>query len=121
MTATVAVVTVVSGRHAHLRAQRRGLAASTVAAIHVVVAMDDPGVGDVVAEVDVPTVVVDCPRDPDGRLPLARARNLGAEAATTAGVALTVFLDVDCITGPDTLRRYVEACATDRTRSTAAL
>lgn len=112
MTATVAVVTVVSGRHAHLRAQRRGLAASTEAAVHVVVAMDDAGVGEVVAEADVPTVVVDCPRDPDGRLPLARARNLGAQAATAAGGALVVFLDVDCIPGADTLRRYVEAGST---------
>lgn len=109
MTPTVAVITVVSGRHDHLHAQRRGLADSTVTPLHVVVAMDDPGVAEVVAESDVPTVVVDCPRDPDGRLPLARARNLGADAARAAGGELMVFLDVDCIPSPDTLRRYLAA------------
>lgn len=109
MTPTVAVITVVSGRHDHLRAQRRGLADSTVEPVHVVVAMDDPAIAEVVAGSDIVTVVVDCPRDPDGRLPLARARNLGADAARTAGGELMVFLDVDCIPAPDTLRRYLEA------------
>lgn len=112
MTPTVTVITVVSGRHTHLRAQRRGLTASTAPVIHVVVSMDDPEVGDVVAETDIPTVVVDCPRDPDGRLPLARARNLGARTATAAGGTPMVFLDVDCIPAPDMLSRYVEATAT---------
>jgi hypothetical protein len=109
VTRPVAVVTVVSGRHDHLRSQRRGLTESTVDPVHVVVAMDDPGVREVAAESGVPTVVVDCPRDPDGRLPLARARNLGADTATAAGCGLLVFLDVDCIPGPDMLRRYVDA------------
>ena len=38
------VITVVHGREAHLALQRASLAASTLAADHVVVAMDDPAV-----------------------------------------------------------------------------
>ncbi len=48
--------------------------------------------------------VVAVPAAPDG-LPLAAARNAGAEAALAAGADLLVFLDVDCLPGPDSARR----------------
>ncbi|GAA2054188.1 glycosyltransferase family 2 protein [Williamsia deligens] len=108
----IVVVTVVRGRHQHLRAQRRGLAASTVPPfVHVVVAMDDPDIDAVVAENPLPSVVVACRPDADGRLPLARARNVGAAAAGAMGATLLVFLDVDCIPGPDLIARYADAAA----------
>ncbi|MGJ0120111.1 glycosyltransferase family 2 protein [Williamsia sp. MIQD14] len=106
-----AVVTVVSGRHRHLRAQRVGLAASTVPpAVHVVVAMDDPAVAEVLEENPLPTTL-DTVGDDDHRLPLATARNLGAATAIEAGADLLVFLDVDCIPAPDLLSRYAAAAA----------
>ena len=104
-----AVVTTAHGRHAHLRLQERSLARSVRAPdVRVVVAMDDP---DVAAVVDGRTLVVPCPTSADG-LPLARARNLGAQAALDAGAELVVFLDVDCLVDPATLGAY-ERAATD--------
>ncbi|MGB6183069.1 MAG: galactosyltransferase-related protein [Rhodococcus sp. (in: high G+C Gram-positive bacteria)] len=93
----LAVVTIVSGRAEHLAAQRRGIERSTQTAdLHVVVSMGDPAVID-------PTLSV--PRE-GSALPLARARNAGARAALDAGADLLVFLDVDCIPGPDLLGLY---------------
>ncbi|KQS00256.1 sugar transferase [Williamsia sp. Leaf354] len=107
----VAVVTVVSGRHRHLRAQRAGLAqATSPPAVHVVVAMGDPTVGAVLDENPVPTTLVTVGTD-DHRLPLATARNRGAATAIDAGAELLVFLDVDCIPTPDLLARYASAAA----------
>jgi GT2 family glycosyltransferase len=45
----------------------------------------------------------------DGRLPLAAGRNAGAERALEGGAQLLVFLDVDCIPGPNLFARYAEA------------
>lgn len=53
-------------------------------------------------------VVVSMPPAPD-RVRLAAARNAGAAAALASGAGLVVFLDADCIPGPDLLRRYSEA------------
>ena len=39
-------------------------------------------------------------------LRLAAARNAGAAAAIASGAALIVFLDADCVPGPDLLDRY---------------
>lgn len=101
-----AVITIVSGRHEHLRRQRAGLAAGArVPDRHVVVAMDDPDIAGIVGE---PVVTV--PADGD-RLPLARARNLGAAHALAAGAELLVFLDVDCIPGTGLVARYEEVAA----------
>jgi GT2 family glycosyltransferase len=104
----VAVVTIVSGRHEHLRRQQRGLAASTLAADdYIVVGMNDP-VDDLRPATPSPTVVeIDAP----GRLPLAAARNLGARRAIDAGADLLVFLDVDCIPSPRLLERFAAAAA----------
>ncbi|OAK51277.1 glycosyltransferase family 2 protein [Rhodococcoides kyotonense] len=105
----IAVVTVVSGRHEHLAGQLRGLAESSPAPwLHVVVAMGDDAITDVVAESgsDAAVVSVDAPRP---QLPIAHARNTGATTAIEAGADVLVFLDVDCIPGTDMLRRYADA------------
>jgi len=109
----VAVITPVAGRHGHLRMQRQGLLLSTLPVdSHVVVSMGDRRAADVaVAQAEPPTRVVHVEVS-DSRLPLARARNAGAERAIESGADLLVFLDVDCIPAPDMVRRYV-ACAED--------
>ncbi len=101
MTGT-AVVTITSGRDAHLRRQRLGLAADPPD-LHVVVGMGE--------RPDVPGTVVEVPV-PDTGLPLAAARNAGAAAAIAAGAQVLVFLDVDCIPGPGTLSAYRDAAGT---------
>jgi GT2 family glycosyltransferase len=107
MTVTVAVITIVSGRHQHLRSQTRALAQGSVRPdVHVVVAMDDPGIAE---EVDLgDATVVHLARE-SGGLPLARARNTGAATARALGAELLVFLDVDCIPAPDLITRYRDA------------
>ncbi|WP_422743120.1 glycosyltransferase family 2 protein [Mycobacterium sp. WMMD1722] len=103
-----ALVTVVHGRHGHLRMQSAGLDRSRVRPdLRIVVALDDPGVAALVGdEVD----VIDCPTTDSG-LPLARARNLGAERALALGAEVLIFLDVDCIPGDALVGRYAEVCA----------
>ena len=109
---TLAVVTPVHGRAAHLRLQEESLRRSSLAPeVRVVVAMADP---DVAARAAPGTVVVAVDRM-GAALPLARARNLGAQAALDAGADLIVFLDVDCLVGPGTLARYREAAGDPRT------
>ena len=61
---------------------------------HIIVAMDDHAIDDVVA--GQPSVtVIHVERDPRG-LPLARARNIGVRAALRSGADLVILLDVDC-------------------------
>lgn len=99
-----AVITTVHGRHHHLRRQLAGLATGIRRPdLHVVVALADPAVAEVVGST---ARVVHCDGDP-AALPLAQARNAGAAAALADGAQLLVFLDVDCIPGPDLLARYV--------------
>ncbi|RJQ66993.1 glycosyltransferase family 2 protein [Pseudonocardiaceae bacterium YIM PH 21723] len=101
-----AMITVTAGRHDHLRRQHEGvLAGSERPQLYLVVAMGDPALSGVVAGWSGRPQVVDLPAHGD-RLPLARARNVGAEHAIEAGVDLLIFLDVDCIPGPDLVRRY---------------
>jgi hypothetical protein len=104
----VAVVTIAHGRHEHLlRQQQSLLAGSLLPSAYVVVAMDDaalehhriPGVGQ---------QVLHLPPDPRG-LPLARARNLGVEAAARTGADAVVLLDVDCMAGRDLVAGYADA------------
>lgn len=105
----VAVVTTAHGRHDHLRRQRRSLAAGTRPPdLHVVVAMGDPDLAEVVAEEPLPTVVLPVATDACG-LPLARARNLGMARAAAAGCDVLVGLDVDCLAGPHLLTGYADA------------
>lgn len=102
-----AVITVVHGRARHLRNQRAGLDRATrTADIHVVVALDDPTVRETVTESSLDALVVDCASGARERLPVARARNIGATAAQNAGAELLVFLDVDCIPGGALVQRY---------------
>ncbi|MBN0972406.1 MULTISPECIES: galactosyltransferase-related protein [unclassified Gordonia (in: high G+C Gram-positive bacteria)] len=105
----VAVITIVSGRHRHLRRQLEAFAHSTRRPdLHFVVAMDDPGITSVTD--GHPVEVIRFASDDPDTLQLADARNAGATAAMTAGASLLVFLDVDCIPGPDMLERYLRSC-----------
>ncbi|WP_307797224.1 glycosyltransferase family 2 protein [Williamsia soli] len=107
----IVAITIVSGRHDHLAHQLDGVAAATVRpAEHIIVAMDDPAVHDVAAPYP-STQVVDV-ESVGAHLPLAHARNLGARTAIDAGADLLVFLDVDCVPGPELFRYY--AAATER-------
>ena len=96
------MVTVVHGRHDHLARQRASLALSTVAPDdHVVVAVDDP----VVAAAE--WCATSVPGDPIG-LPIAAARNAGADVALDRGADVLVFLDVDCLVAPGLVAAYAE-------------
>jgi GT2 family glycosyltransferase len=107
MAMSVAVCTIVSGRHRHLKAQLRAVATSSERPdVHVVVAMDDVQIAD---EVDLGDAIVGHLDRVDGRLPLARARNKAAALAREHGADLLIFLDVDCIPAPDLLWRYRNA------------
>jgi GT2 family glycosyltransferase len=111
MTSRVAVITTVAGRHTHLARQRIGLSRSIVAPDqHVIVAMGDPAVRELV-ERDDSCVVLDI--DASDTLPLARARNLGAAEALRRDAALLVFLDVDCIPSARLIGRYAALIETD--------
>ena len=109
MTPQTAVVTIVHGRHQHLRGQLWGLRRQTRCPDrHVVVAMDDPGVDDVVDTADDGpwrTDVLHVPA-PGGRLPLAAARNAGVARARESGADVVVLLDVDCVPAPGLVDRY---------------
>lgn len=100
---SIAVITTVAGRHDHLRLQLSGLAASGQRPdLHVVVAMDDPDV----AAVCGPAATIVNMALRDGRLPIAAARNAGAERALAEGADMLVFLDVDCVPARGLLERY---------------
>lgn len=111
----IAVVTITHGRHRHLRHQQAGLRASTALPDHyVVVAMDDPdalteSATGPLAATRTALHLVDHPSS--GLLPLAAARNAGAERALAAGADILVFLDVDCVPSPSTVARYAESVA----------
>ena len=103
---SIAVVTVCTpGRAEHLRSQRRAMAEHLPGARHVVVFPDRPGSSELAAEVSAEGVeIVELPAGPD--LPVARSRNLGGDRAAGLGADLMVFLDVDCMPGPDLGRHY---------------
>lgn len=110
---SVAVVTIVSGRHAHLDNQQQGLCAGDRLPDHyVVVAMNDP---EALRRTQAgPLAGRGCAIHPvligaGTALPLAAARNAGAAAALAAGAAVVVFLDVDCIPAASLVRRYEQS------------
>lgn len=111
---TVAVLTPVHRRHAHLLAQVDGLGMSTQTPdLHVVVAMDDVDVARRRLPITTdrwPTVIPKL-SSTSGGLPLAAARNLAARTAVEHGADVLVFLDVDCIPGPRLVQSYAEAVA----------
>lgn len=131
-TARTAVLTIVAGRHDHLRGQLHGLAAQTSPPeLHVVATMGDPVVRSVLDEVPAAAgtrrVVVDVDVDADGpdrgegagELPLARARNAAAAAAVAHGAELLVLLDVDCVPSPELVATYQRASASREVRAAA--
>ncbi|MDV7351704.1 galactosyltransferase-related protein [Rhodococcus oxybenzonivorans] len=112
-----AVVTIAARREHHLRQHLRSVGQMTErVGDHVVVAIGDRRTTEVVSEVGGARSVW-CEHD-GGPLPLAAARNLGADAALAAGADLIVFLDVDCLAGPALLRRYRVAADHPRNHST---
>ncbi len=111
---STAVVTIAAGRHAHLSRQHTALAAVGPDTC-VVVAMGDARIREVAEHGALgtshssPTLsIVEIPADPN-QLPLARARNIGAARAVELGAELLIFLDVDCIPGPDLVAAYKRA------------
>ena len=109
----VAVITLAHGRHDHLAAQMAALRSGTRAPdVYVVAAMDDDEIAPLVAAaapVAAATDVLSVARGRHG-LPLASARNAAAAAASRAGADVLVFLDVDCVPGPDLVARYLAEC-----------
>ncbi len=103
-----AVITVVAGRHTHLTRQQQGLAAATLRPDQRVIVAIDDDIAAAVHGADPTPVVIAHPRSPLG-LPLAAARNAGAKRAIAGGADLLIFLDVDCIPGPDLILRYKQA------------
>lgn len=106
-----AVITLAHGRHAHLQRQQEMLGRSSVAPdAYVVVAMDDPELTRWQPAVGPPPLVVEVGAGAHG-LPLAQARNVGAEHAIRAGAELLIFLDVDCLPDPSLIGWYQRAAA----------
>ncbi|WP_445256839.1 glycosyltransferase family 2 protein [Nocardioides aurantiacus] len=110
--AHVAVVTLVRGRREHLVRQQCSLSRGTVLPGQwVVVAMGDPDLDDFEPREGVRPTVVHVDADP-ASLPLAAARNAGAEHALARGARVLVFLDVDCLAGTHLVAAY-DAAVTD--------
>lgn len=111
---SVAVVTILRGRHAHLAGQIRGLRRQTRRPdTYVVVAIDDPAAHDVARELAPAdwNVLTPSLSRRQGRMPLSAARNLGARTAVAAGAEHLVFLDVDVVPAPTLVERYSEVLA----------
>ncbi|QUS37125.1 glycosyltransferase [Falsirhodobacter algicola] len=98
MTKTASILTIASGREAHLRNVLLGLSRQTAPPHEVIIARmqdapyDLPPMPFPVRQIHVP-----------GTLPLARARNMAAAAATGE---MLIFLDVDCIPHPTLVADY---------------
>lgn len=105
------MVTIARGRHAHLAAQHRSLAAQErIPDRYVVVAMGDPLIRPVVRDgLRREVVAVDVAPEAGARLPLAHARNRGVAAALGAGADTVVCLDVDCLAGAGLVQAYEDA------------
>ncbi|MFM2720213.1 glycosyltransferase family 2 protein [Microbacterium mcarthurae (nom. nud.)] len=105
----LAVLTVASAaRRAHLERQREVLAAVAPDTARVEVFLDDevaPGIRDPEAR------TLHVPPGPHG-LCVGAGRNAAAAAAIADGAELLVFLDVDCLPGPDLFARYADAART---------
>jgi GT2 family glycosyltransferase len=89
--------------------QRKGILAGTLQPeLHVVVSMGDAEIADL-AGGEPDCTVVDIALA-DGKLPLAAARNIGAASAIAHGAEVLIFLDVDCVPGPELVHRYHDSC-----------
>jgi len=102
-TSTAVISLCSTPRVGHLRNQLAALAGGSVSRIVVWVGDDDP------SDLDAEHLIY----VPPGRhgLRLAAARNAGANAAIDGGAQLLVFLDADCVPGPDLVLRYAAAAA----------
>ncbi|HWM16059.1 MAG TPA: galactosyltransferase-related protein [Microbacterium sp.] len=106
----VAVITIAHGRHEHWRVQCEALARSSrLPDEYVLVTMGDPELAREARARGARVIELDTT---SAELPLARARNVGAAAALSAGAHVLIFLDVDCVPGSDLVRAYTQA-ATD--------
>ncbi len=105
----MAVVTIVRGRHEHLRRQLRAVATlNPQPALHIVVGMGDPALPGILAAESSPlTRYVEQPTA--DRLPLAAARNRGVAEASARGAMAVALLDVDCIPVPSLVGDYATA------------
>jgi N-acetylglucosaminyl-diphospho-decaprenol L-rhamnosyltransferase len=72
--------------------------------------MDDPQLA-ALANEEAPHASVIPMYGPLSGLPLARARNLGAEAAIADGADLLIFLDVDCVPAAELVGAYEQAAS----------
>lgn len=107
------MITIAAGRGDHLARQTAALhrTTSTQALHRVVVAMgDEHERARCSAAAGAGAEVIGTPAERLG-LPLARARNAGAERALICGAELLVFLDVDCLPASMLLARYAAAAA----------
>ncbi|MFS0795015.1 glycosyltransferase family 2 protein [Microbacterium sp. 1P10AE] len=101
-----AVLTVASAaRRAHLERQRTVLAEVAPDVVRVEAFLDETP-PDGIRDADTRTLHV--PPGPHG-LRVGAGRNVAAAAAIAEGAELLVFLDVDCLPGPEMLPRYTEA------------
>lgn len=113
--AKTAVITVCSAsRLTHVKRQQAAISDGDDDVIRVLVWLDEdpPPSADEVAVFD-GAIVRHLPPGPFG-FRLAAGRNTGASAAIDAGAELLVFLDADCIAGPDLVDRYRDAGARHR-------
>lgn len=110
----VAVITIAHGRRDHWALQRAALDRSARPPDdRILVAIADPELARAARAAG--CRVVETGTDAEG-LPLARARNLGAEAALQAGADVLVFLDVDCLPAPALIAAYAAAAGATETR-----
>ncbi len=106
---STAVVTIVHGRHDHLAAQHRSLAAGTrLPDEYVVVAMDDTDLLGWRPDGPLTPVLLAVPGTPLG-LPLAAARNAGVARALEGGADTVICLDVDGLAGAELVAGYARA------------
>ena len=105
---TVAVTLCSAARLDHLLPQREALARLRPSVPHVVVWLDETPAPALPELAD--AHVLHVPPGPDG-LRLAAGRNAGAERAIALGASLVVFLDADCVPGPDLVARYEAAAS----------
>lgn len=104
-----AVVTLAHQRHEHLALQQQFLGGSAIEPDrYIVVAMGDPELTRWQPESEPRPTLAETARGRRG-LPLAQARNVGAELAIDAGAELLIFLDVDCLPDTDLIGWYRRA------------
>ncbi|MDQ1124399.1 galactosyltransferase-related protein [Microbacterium trichothecenolyticum] len=103
-----AVITVASSaRREHFERQRRVLAEVAADIVRVEAWLDETAPAGIQ---DAESLTLHVPPGPVG-LRVGEGRNRAAEAAVAAGAKLLVFLDVDCLPGPDLLPAYRSAAA----------